>query len=294
MALVKTPKSIAPWPPETKDKRAVTVTAKDSLGDLATKNGMSLRDLLLLNFRVDMETERDWAFHVNWYLREKLRCTRLTAGGNYMFSGGETIYVAQAPSARTPKATLHDLTTVIGVKRWFLEDVVPLRTVGKGHLGHNVARYADVLFGADADAGPNGLCGEAAFLVQQLFLEARTGDPYSDQHPVVEGFVLGQVLWNGFNRDDPTSTPNHTAAILCPNFGAKIFTKNLTNTETVDITPPKAGGRTHPYASLVALPVLDLYRMELSTLDKWWRDCSWFGWGRLTIDSTRYRNTLEG
>jgi hypothetical protein len=56
----------------------------------------SLRDLIKCNFELDIEDpalKGKWERIVNWYLGHTLRCKRLTKGGNYIFSGGEELWI---------------------------------------------------------------------------------------------------------------------------------------------------------------------------------------------------------
>ncbi|MCC6368632.1 MAG: hypothetical protein IT165_34335 [Bryobacterales bacterium] len=108
--LVKTPASIglteAPWPPGTPNKRPATVQVGDSFLDVCNREGCSFAALIRCNFEIDIDQPNlkgKWEWVVNYYLQTKLKCTRLTAGGNYMFSGGETIYIpTQSPVPAQP------------------------------------------------------------------------------------------------------------------------------------------------------------------------------------------------
>ncbi|MCC6394562.1 MAG: hypothetical protein IT167_28460 [Bryobacterales bacterium] len=146
--LVKTPASAglaeAPWPPATANKRPVTVGAKDSFLDVCNREGCSFAALIRCNFEIDIEQpslKGKWEWVVNYYLQTKLKCTRLTAGGNYMFSGGETIYVptkppgpAQPPAAPTVQR--------ISLRRSVLHKIVK-KHWSDGDSGSPMERAAD-------------------------------------------------------------------------------------------------------------------------------------------------------
>lgn len=87
---------IAPWPPRRTDKRPVNVSARDSFLDICNREKCDFAGLMKLNFELDIGNpamKGKWPKIVNYYLRTKLGCSNLTPGGNYKFSGGETIYV---------------------------------------------------------------------------------------------------------------------------------------------------------------------------------------------------------
>jgi hypothetical protein len=91
--------SLAPWPPANGAKRAVTVNANDSFLDICNREKCSFADLMKLNFDIDISKpslKGKWEKIVNFYLRTKLGCSKLTPGGNYKFSGGETIFIPAA------------------------------------------------------------------------------------------------------------------------------------------------------------------------------------------------------
>jgi hypothetical protein len=105
--LVKAPVN-AVWPPADSNKRPRTVGfnflpngkfVTESLADIADAENVSFDVLVKLNFDVTPEKGTDsWARIINWYLKNKLNCTKLTPGGNFIFSGGETIYLPTKPA----------------------------------------------------------------------------------------------------------------------------------------------------------------------------------------------------
>ncbi|MCC6341250.1 MAG: hypothetical protein IT166_03570 [Bryobacterales bacterium] len=148
--LVKTPASAglaeAPWPPRDPNKRPVTVRAGDSFLDVCTREHCSFAALIRYNFEIDITQpalKGKWEWVVNYYLQTKLKCTRLTAGGNYMFSGGETIYLpsqAPVPAQPPPAPTVQR----IGLRRSILRKIVR-KHWSDGDSGSPMERAADKL-----------------------------------------------------------------------------------------------------------------------------------------------------
>lgn len=96
------------WPPAASNKRARVVGTRmlsngkktvESLLDIANAENVAFDELVKLNFGVTPTGANDeWARIINWYLKNKLNCTRLTPAGNFIFSGGETIYIPTKPT----------------------------------------------------------------------------------------------------------------------------------------------------------------------------------------------------
>lgn len=296
-ALVKRPPVVAPWPPTAPGLKPTKVLPGEGLGEVAKRAGMTLKQLLLVNFNIDMDAQRDWAFFVNFYLQDKLRCTRLTPGGNYCFVGGETIYVSSVVKLPTPQPSPDekkpDLGTLTGVREWFSDVILPARTSGPGNLVGNVGRIIDLVRGRDdGEPNPNGLCGEAVYYLIAKFREATNGAMSDDTQKLIDGKVMGQVTWNGFDQSNPSMTPNHTAVIIAPNVRLKIFNKGLLGFTAQDITPPH-GDHAYTYDLLKNCRVLDLYAKTDTTLDVWWEKSAWLDPGRITIDTTPNGRFLE-
>lgn len=99
MPKVKAPPRYLPESYVPTGSTAYTVKAGDNWETIAKANG-NLDPLWLIQY--NFET-RDFA-EINWYLKYRLGCKKVTAdGSNFMFSGGETIYV---PIATTVGATI--------------------------------------------------------------------------------------------------------------------------------------------------------------------------------------------
>ena len=64
----------------------------ESLSDIAGSFGVSFADLVEFNFNLK-SGEPKYFEKINWYLKYKLRCSKTTAKGNFMFAGGETVYI---------------------------------------------------------------------------------------------------------------------------------------------------------------------------------------------------------
>lgn len=88
MALTRAPRKEAPWPPSNPFRRERVVRPGESLVSIAHEEQIDESELLLFNFQTTHPEE------VNWYLGHKLHCKAQTHDGkNYVFSGGETIYI---------------------------------------------------------------------------------------------------------------------------------------------------------------------------------------------------------
>jgi hypothetical protein len=126
--LEKTPTSVglseAPWPPSTPNKRPTTVRPGESFLDICKRENCAFSDLMKCNFQIDINQANlkgKWEWVVNYYLHTKLHCSRLTAGGNYLFSGGEVIYI---PTIAAIDIDLTEKVNRIGVRRTTLDKTV--------------------------------------------------------------------------------------------------------------------------------------------------------------------------
>ena len=88
MAITHPPTSPVKWPPADQGRGPYVVQRNDSFESIARQNRIDPWTLIAFNFRTTRPDE------VNWYLANYLHCTRQTHDGkNYVFSGGETIYL---------------------------------------------------------------------------------------------------------------------------------------------------------------------------------------------------------
>ncbi len=249
-----------PWPPATPAKRAVQVGPTDSFTSLCVRENCSFKELIQFNFGLDIEDpalKRKWPKIINYYLRTKLRCTRLTPGGNYRFSGSETLYLPQAPTKR--KAQNHPILTVKEVIQWFEEEMIPKRT---DPAGTNLNRLKYIFQYSD----PNGLCGAAATFVKE------------NEPARMEGFQIGFVLWRSAGMF------THIGNVLLPkDFKVAVFSKNSAFVK--DETPERYKPVNATWAAIRHFPVLDLYFKKVSSVERWWSAVSYAGWGTLTLDS---------
>src|ERR1041385_9304204 len=92
----------------------------ESFLDICNRFGIKFDDLMLFNFGLK-RSEPYYFEKINWYLKNKLGCTKKTKDGNYIFSGGETIYIPArrftfdpAPVNGTPPSRLKDHITIEG------------------------------------------------------------------------------------------------------------------------------------------------------------------------------------
>lgn len=270
MALVKKPPIVAPWPPAEPNKEEIRILAGWSLESAAAAKGLTLADLLKFNFAIDMATQKDWPFHVNWYLRETLKCTRTTPRGNYMFSGGEVIY---APLAKAAKKPAYAAMTKDEIIDWFKTQMIPKRTAAAGGSFNRIWKTPQRALGGGAD--PNGICGAVADYV------------WDKSPPNLGSWKIGYILW----REGPFT---HVGNIIMPNSGVKVFKRNDVE-KVIDITPAKYGNREiFDWHALMGWTVIDLYYKEVTTVYDWWRDKSYAGWGELVIDPDgKYINGVE-
>lgn len=90
MPLVKPPNKPV-WPPRKRVKKIHAVKPGESLESIAKLEGIHPSTLIAFNFRTVDPRE------VNWYLSQKLHCKQESADRkNYLFSGGEPIYVPES------------------------------------------------------------------------------------------------------------------------------------------------------------------------------------------------------
>jgi hypothetical protein len=89
------------WPPPNSIDPRVTpyrVAHKGNYGesflDICSRFGIKFEDLIQFNFGLK-RTEPKYMEKINWYLKNKLGCRKTTANGNFILSGGETIYIPQ-------------------------------------------------------------------------------------------------------------------------------------------------------------------------------------------------------
>ncbi len=64
----------------------------EGLSDVCERYSVGFETLMSFNFSLNKGEPRYFE-KINWYLKTKLGCTRTTPKGNFIFSGGETIYV---------------------------------------------------------------------------------------------------------------------------------------------------------------------------------------------------------
>ena len=87
------------WPPPASKEQGVTTYTVQKIGpmgesflDICKRFGIKFDDLAQFNFGLK-HSEPHFFEKINWFLKNKLACTRTTADGNFIFSGGETIYI---------------------------------------------------------------------------------------------------------------------------------------------------------------------------------------------------------
>jgi hypothetical protein len=115
------------WPPAGAAGAGVTVHVvanKDGrvegLLDIANNYALAFEDLIEFNFSLK-SNEQNYFRKINWYLKFMLRCTKTTSKGNFMFSGGEKIYVPPSKvlmpgaSVTVPRPSQNDTPPVLGL-----------------------------------------------------------------------------------------------------------------------------------------------------------------------------------
>ena len=224
------------------------------------------------NFDIDIADSalrNKWPKVLNYYLRTLLKCSSLTPGGNYRFSGGETLYVpvAVAPSPVTrPKPALMKKQDVID---WFTSEMIPRRTAP---AGTNIDRFRYIM----DESNPNGLCGATANFV------------FDESPAKLDGVQLGFVLW----QQGPLFT--HIANIILPaGFRVRRFVRNGSN-GVDDDTPERYRTTGLEWPLVSQFTVLDLYFKRIQLLDAWWRSVAYLGSGTLTLDSNgQFMNEVD-
>ena len=93
------PPQNAVWPPTNYQATGVApykVARVGSMGesflDICNRFGIKFDDLILFNFGLK-RSEPHFFEKINWFLKNKLSCTKTTHDGNFIFSGGETLYI---------------------------------------------------------------------------------------------------------------------------------------------------------------------------------------------------------
>lgn len=96
MAVTRPPAAPISWPPKPPPqplKRIYTVKPRENFAMIARREGINPWTLIHFNFKTADSAE------VNWYLKNLLHCTNETHDRkNYIFSGGEQIYVPNVPA----------------------------------------------------------------------------------------------------------------------------------------------------------------------------------------------------
>ena len=260
--LSKQPPIAAPWPPSGPGLEKKIVNPGETLGDFCKRAGVTVSDFMQTNFAIDLR-HPDWQFHFNWYMKKKGIAKAWTPNGNCKFIGGETFYVKKKKSPSTAP------TDRGGAVQWFLQEVLPARTIGPGNITNGsfmksrLGKVIDRFRGGDPD--PNGICGAAADYVVEKYQD------FGNQTP----FTMGYILW----RQGPMFT--HVANFLAPQLTVLSYTRDFAG--NVAGAAPEAG-YVLPYSSVQHWTVLDLYFMKASTVENWWRAVSYLGWGTLTLD----------
>ncbi len=252
------------WPPATPDKRPVTARRTDSFETLCAREKIAFSAFIRFNFGIDVgdpALRHKWPKVLNFYLRTLLKCSLMTAGGNYRFSGGEVLYVPVAaealPPVDKPRPKLMNKQDVID---WFKTEMIPRRT---DPAGTNLNRF---LYAAD-QSNPNGLCGAAANFV------------FDESPAMLAGIQIGFILW----QQGPVFT--HIGNVILPaGFRVRRFKKSWTG-EVLDETPERFGTGGLGWPSIGQLTVLDLYFKKVQTVEQWWRAVSYMGSGTLTLDN---------
>jgi hypothetical protein len=252
--LAKAPKVVAPWPPpglEPKD-----VLPGEDFGAFCKRNKVSFKDLMLKNFQINIDTDKDWEFVCNWYLWHKVGCRSLTPKGNCKFVGGEKLYVPRkaAPRPEPPRK-------VPDIVEWFMSEIMPKRTIGPGDVSlERGGRVIDHVTGGPPD--PNGVCGSAANYVMEQYQEfGHTGT------------TLGYILWQ------QASVFTHVANVIMPVSSVLIYEgSDHTAVAVPETTTPL------PFSAVAQWTVLDLYFKKIGTVESWWNYVSYVGWGRITLD----------
>ena len=131
------------WPPPGAGDPRVTRypvarvgTAGESFQDICNRFGIRFEDLMAFNFGLSRD-EPKYFEKINWYLKHKLGCRKTTPQGNFIFSGGETIYIP-------PRGQVFDEVSVVGTAK---ERRVSLRRTTKDE--RTGAHWTDFLQGTE-------------------------------------------------------------------------------------------------------------------------------------------------
>lgn len=269
--LSKQPPVIAPWPPAGTGLVKKTVNAGEDLAAFCKRVGITVREFMDTNFKIDLG-DSNWQFYFNFYMSKNGIAKAWTPKGNCIFLGGETFYVKPA---KTDLKAPRDRGEVV---QWFLQDMMPQRTIGPGNvtnLGFMAVRGGKVLDRLSGKApDPNGICGSVAeFMVDQY-------QNFGGKTP----FTLGYILWM------QAKFFTHVANVLVPRLTVLEYTRDLVSGAVIGEAPE--GGVFVPFGEVENWTVLDLYFKKTTTVGQWWRDVSYLGWGTLTIDpSGEYINS---
>ena len=111
-------------------------------------------------------------------------------------------------------------------------------------------------------ADPNGICGAVADFVYEQYQNFGGG-----------GVSLGYILWS----QPPFFT--HVANVMMP-------VSNVLAFEGADHTQVSIPGapRAMSFREIAHCTVLDLYFKKVTTVELWWQEVSYLGWGTLTLD----------
>ena len=163
--------------------------------------------------------------------------------------------ILNSPPKYVPKAAMNTSEVI----EWFKTEIIPQRTASAGRSVENVFR--------DLKSSPNGICGAAAGFVWDV------------QPSSLDGIQIGYVLWVKI-----PFVSTHIANIILPKaFRIREFERGPSN-NVVDVTPPKHAGHNFDWPTVSKYTVLDLYFKKVQTLDQWWREVSYAGFGTLTLD----------
>ena len=267
----KTPAVQAPWPPDpAKDPkgrkwepRIVGNDPKESFYTIAAEKQLDPLDLVEYNFRTRNPKE------INWYLRQYVGCFNATRDGqNYTFYGA-----GLRPSVGDPmktKATIFIPVARPGPRRapqdrgelvqWFIQEILPERTIGVGTvLVGRGNKVLDRLLGGGSD--PNGICGAVADYVMEQYQNFGGG------------VALGYILW----RKGHVFT--HVANVHMPVSSVLVYEGSDHSSVSIPETTIQL-----PFEQVAQWTVLDLYFKKVATVENWWRDVSYMGWGQLVLD----------
>jgi hypothetical protein len=89
----------------------------ESFQDICDQHDISFAALIEFNFGL-VEGEPHYFEKINWFLKKKLGCTKTTEKGNFVFSGGETIYIPPGTIEFTDVPPLIVARPKIGEIRW--------------------------------------------------------------------------------------------------------------------------------------------------------------------------------